>query len=78
MVCRNVSTLAFLDPCRTERLAKSTCEERTRVSICGSIKRCGCDFQPFRISLEMVAQICPRWNRVADWLREAERFSAAA
>jgi hypothetical protein len=26
----------------------------------------------------MVAQICPRWNRVADWLREAEWFSTAA
>jgi hypothetical protein len=30
------------------------------------------------ILLRKVAQICPRWNRVADWLREAERFSAAA
>ena len=26
----------------------------------------------------MVDQIFPRWNRVADWLREAERFSTAA
>jgi hypothetical protein len=26
----------------------------------------------------LVAQIFPRWNRVADWLREAERFSTAA
>ncbi len=26
----------------------------------------------------LVAQICPRWNRVAAWLRDAERFSAAA
>jgi hypothetical protein len=26
----------------------------------------------------MVAQICPRWNRLADWLREAERYAAAA
>ena len=26
----------------------------------------------------VVAQICPRWNRMANWLREAERFSAAA
>jgi hypothetical protein len=25
-----------------------------------------------------VAQIFPRWNRIADWLKEAERFSAAA
>jgi hypothetical protein len=36
-------------------------------------------FQPFKINdLELVAQIFPRWNRVADWLREAERFSTAA
>ena len=26
----------------------------------------------------LVVQIFPRWNRVADWLREAERFSTAA
>jgi hypothetical protein len=26
----------------------------------------------------LVAQICPRWNRLADWLREAERYAAAA
>ena len=26
---------------------------------------------------KMVAQIFPRWNRVADWLRDAERFSVA-
>ena len=39
----------------------------------------GWGFQPFRIKdLEMVAQIFPRWNRVAAWLREAERFSTAA
>jgi hypothetical protein len=36
-------------------------------------------FQPFEINdLELVAQIFPRWNRVADWLRDAERFSMAA
>lgn len=28
--------------------------------------------------LEMVAQIFPRWNRVADWLREPEGYSRAA
>lgn len=28
--------------------------------------------------LEMVAQIRRRWNRVADWLREAEGYSQAA
>ncbi len=26
----------------------------------------------------LVAKIFPRWNRVADWLREAERFSTTA
>jgi hypothetical protein len=26
----------------------------------------------------VVAQIFPRWNRVADWLREAEGYAAAA
>jgi hypothetical protein len=26
----------------------------------------------------LVAQIFPRWNRVADWLREAEGYAAAA
>jgi hypothetical protein len=26
----------------------------------------------------LVDLICSRWNRVADWLREAERFSTAA
>jgi hypothetical protein len=26
----------------------------------------------------LVAQIFPRWNRVADWLREAEGYSQAA
>jgi hypothetical protein len=45
----------------------------------GSIKELGWSFQPFRINdLELVAQIGPRWNRLANWLREAERFSTAA
>ena len=26
----------------------------------------------------LVAQICPRWNRLEDWLREAEGYSRAA
>ena len=26
----------------------------------------------------LVAQICPRWNRLADWLRAAEGYAAAA
>ena len=45
----------------------------------GSINEVGWGFQSFRINdLEMVAQICPRWDRVADWLREAEGYAAAA
>ena len=50
-----------------------------RLTTDGSIYRVGGRFQPFEISnLELVAQIFLRWNRVADWLREAERFSTAA
>jgi len=30
------------------------------------------------LMLRLVAQICPRWNRLADWLRQAELYSAAA
>ena len=26
----------------------------------------------------MVAQICPRWNQMADWLRHAELYTAEA
>jgi hypothetical protein len=45
----------------------------------GSIYRVGWRFQSFKINdLEMVAQIFTRWNRLTNWLREAERFSAAA
>jgi hypothetical protein len=45
----------------------------------GSIDGVGWRFQSFKINdLEMVAQIFPRWNRVADWLREAEGYAAAA
>lgn len=44
----------------------------------GSNSGVGGNFQPFRINnLEMVAQISPRWNRVEDWLREAESYSRA-
>ena len=52
------------------------------VRYCGSTNTVGSRFQAFGINdLELVAQIFPRWNRVADvadWLREAERFSTAA
>jgi len=45
----------------------------------GSINLVGSRFQSFKINdLEMVAQICPRWNRLADWLRAAEGYAAAA
>ena len=45
----------------------------------GSIYSVGRDFQPFGINdLDMVAQIFPRWNRMADWLREAEGYASAA
>jgi hypothetical protein len=33
----------------------------------------------FRINdLEMVAQICPRWNRTSDWLKGLYEFRIAA
>ena len=39
----------------------------------------GCGFLVFRINdLEMVAQIFTRWNRLANWLKEAEGYAAAA
>jgi len=45
----------------------------------GSIDSLGSRFLPFRIiRLELVAQISPRWNRVANWLKEAEGYAAAA
>ena len=39
----------------------------------------GWRFQPFRINdLEMVAQICPRWNPLTSWMRQIEDFQRAA
>ena len=36
-------------------------------------------FQPFRINdLELVAQICPRWNPLTSWMRQIEDFQKAA
>jgi hypothetical protein len=62
-----------------ETAAQRTYKAATQESHSGSIYGMGGRFQSFKINdLEMVAQICPRWNRVADWLREAERFSTAA
>ena len=45
----------------------------------GSIYGVGRRFQPFRINdLEMVAQICPRWNPLTSWMRQIEDFQSAA
>jgi hypothetical protein len=41
-------------------------------------QRSGSDFQPFRINdLEMVAQICFRWNPLTSWMRQIEGFQRA-
>jgi hypothetical protein len=45
----------------------------------GSIKEVGWRFQSFGINdLEMVAQICPRWNPLTSWMRQIEDFQRAA
>jgi hypothetical protein len=45
----------------------------------GSIYAVGSAFQLFRINdLEMVAQICPRWNRLQDWFELAAALKDAA
>ena len=45
----------------------------------GSIYGVGWRFQSFRINdLEMVAQICPRWNPLPSWMRLIEDFQRAA
>jgi hypothetical protein len=45
----------------------------------GSINEVGWGFQLFRINgLEMVAQICPRWNRLQDWFVLAAALKDAA
>jgi hypothetical protein len=39
----------------------------------------GRDFQPFRFNgLELVAQICPRWNPLTSWMRQIDDFQRAA
>jgi hypothetical protein len=44
----------------------------------GSIYEVGWRFQPFRINgLEMVAQICPGWNRLQDWFELVGAFKGA-
>jgi hypothetical protein len=45
----------------------------------GSIDSLGSRSLPFRIiRLELVAQICPRWNRTTDWLKGLDEFRIAA
>ena len=45
----------------------------------GSINEVGLRFQPCRINdLELVAQICPRWNPLTSWMRQIEDFQRAA
>jgi hypothetical protein len=44
----------------------------------GSINAVGGLFQSFRINLELVAQICPRWNPMTSWMRHIEAFQATA
>ena len=50
-----------------------------RAAIGGSINEVGWRFQPFRINgLELVAQICPRWNPLTSWMRQLEDFHRVA
>ena len=45
----------------------------------GSINVVGWRFQSLRINgLEMVAQICPRWNPLTSWMRQIADFQTAA
>ena len=45
----------------------------------GSTNRVGSRFQSFGINdLEMVAQICPRWNRLQPWFELVGAFKDAA
>jgi hypothetical protein len=51
----------------------------TRHRHSGSIYGVDWGFQPFRINdLEMVAQICPRWNRLQPWFELVGAFKDAA
>jgi hypothetical protein len=54
------------------------CQRSVEIVI-GSTSRVGCRIQLFRINnLEMVAQICPRWNPLTSWMRQIEDFQRAA
>jgi hypothetical protein len=49
------------------------------MQITGSINEVGWRFPSFGINdLEMVAQICPRWNRLQPWFELAGAFKDAA
>jgi hypothetical protein len=51
----------------------------TRHRHSGSIYGVAGRFQPFRINnLELVAQICPRWNRLQPWFELVGAFKDAA
>jgi hypothetical protein len=50
-----------------------------RMTTSGSTTMWDCRFQSFKINdLKMVAQIFPRWNRLAEWLSRVRHFENAA
>jgi len=54
-------------------------QQQHDISHSGSIYGVGGRFQTFRINdLEMVAQICPRWNRLQPWFELVGAFKDAA
>ena len=62
------------DRCTTDAL-----QQPHDISHSGSIYGVGWRFQSFRINdLEMVAQICPRWNRLQPWFELVGAFKDAA
>jgi hypothetical protein len=75
---RTLIRAAHAESGRRNRCTTDALQRRHDI-VSGSIYGVGSGFQSCRINdLEMVAQIFPRWNRVADWLREAEGYAAAA
>jgi hypothetical protein len=62
-----------------ETAAQRTYKAATQESHSGSIYGVGGRFQSFKINdLELVAQICPRWNRLQPWFELVEAFKEAA
>jgi hypothetical protein len=51
---------------------------KTRLAQEGSPYKCRLGTPGATPSEKVVAQIFPRWNRMASWLREAERYLVAA